>query len=111
MANPDQQQMENSVQTILACLALCERCATECTDRGEASLANCIKLCHACAESCLFCVRLLSSGLPQSKQACLICADLCDACEKECRAETGGIMERCADACRQCADECRRMAA
>lgn len=110
MANPNQQQINQHIQTILNCFQLCEQCAAECTDQGDASLANCIKLCHACANSCILCVKLLSSGLPQSKAACQMCAELCDACEAECRKSQEETMQRCADACRQCADACRQMA-
>ena len=110
MATPNQQQLNQHIQVILNCLQLCEKCAAECTDQGDISLAYCIKLCHACANSCLFCARLLSSGLPQANAACKVCADLCDACEAECRKGKIDIMQRCADACRQCADACRKMA-
>lgn len=106
MANPNQQH----IQTILNCFQLCEQCGAECAEQGDASLADCIKLCYACADACMLCVKVLSSGIAQSKSVCRICAELCDACEAECRKSQVDVMQRCADACRQCGDLCRQMA-
>jgi hypothetical protein len=109
MANANERAQ--ALQTILDCYRLCLECARECTDQGGKEMARCIKLCHACAEACLLCVRLLTSEIPQSKQACQLCADLCDACAAECENMQGELMRQCAESCRKCADTCRRMAA
>ncbi|HEX5056166.1 MAG TPA: four-helix bundle copper-binding protein [Gammaproteobacteria bacterium] len=108
----EQQQFDNTIPAVLSCLEHCEQCAAHCTDHASAALARCIKLCHACAESCVFCMKALSSWLPQqAKKACEVCADFCNACALEC-AQIGEdqIMTDCAAACRECAQACRRVA-
>lgn len=111
MTDPYQQQRDHHHHVVMNCFHLCQQCGAECAERGDASLALCMKLCYACADTCLYCLKLLNSRLPQYKIACRACAEFCDACETECRKAEGELMQRCADACRECADLCRKMAA
>lgn len=111
MPTPEQRRFDEAIPVVLLCLQHCEQCAAHCTDQGSKALSRCIKLSHACAESCIFCMRVLSSWLPEAKSACRICADFCDACEAECREIQDDIVQSCADACAECSKVCRSVAA
>jgi hypothetical protein len=111
MAPTNLQQLKDELAQIAECAGLCDQCAAECIDQGDASLTHCIKLCLGCAETCRLCLKLMSYGLDQSKDACRLCAQLCDDCATECEKGEGDLMERCAQACRKCADICRQLAA
>jgi hypothetical protein len=73
-------------------------------------MARCIQLDMECAAICYAAAQLMSLGSKQAKEACLICAQLCDDCAAECSKHTHSKhCQECAEACRQCAQACRNM--
>jgi hypothetical protein len=65
-------------------------------------MINCAKVCETCAT-------LQSTNSEFSFHICQLCADICDACAKDC--ERVGDMDACVTACKRCAESCREMAA
>ena len=95
------------IDALATCVAKCEACTQECARQGDATLADCISLCADCSTLCQACMTLLARGSQFSNTLCLVCADACDGCAKEC--EDKGMTE-CAEACRATAKACRQMA-
>jgi hypothetical protein len=72
-------------------------------------VAQCIRLDIDCAEICRLATGFMARGSSFAQELCLACADVCEACGKECRKFPMAHCQACADACVRCADECRRM--
>jgi hypothetical protein len=107
-------------ECIEAC-ALCEFACVTCADAcmGESKtelLRDCVRLNLDCADVCALTGHLVSrafSAEPKLVQAQLeICANLCAACEAECRqlARLHDHCLICAQACSQCEGLCREAA-
>lgn len=111
MTHHNHHQLDDALTQLSQCLRFCEQCAAECIEKSDASFAHCIKLCLACAESCHLSLKLMSYNLNHSKEACRLCAQLCDDCAAECEKGQGDLMGHCAEACRKCAEVCRQIAA
>jgi hypothetical protein len=97
------------------CIEQCQRCQQFCLETinkrlgsgGTPTDAEDIRMMLACVEICGACLRFMMLGSPMLSRVCGVCADVCEACSKEC-----GRMQdtACADVCRQCADSCRAVA-
>lgn len=100
------------IDACLKCAAVCNHCAASCTQEKDVNkMARCIQLDMECAAICYASAQLMSLGSERAKDVCAICAEICDACAKECAKHKN--MEHCgecAEACRTCAEECRNMA-
>ena len=100
------------IEACLHCAAICNHCASSCTQEPDVKMmARCIQLDMECAAICYASAQLMSLGSEQAKKVCSICADICEACGKECGQHDTEHCAECADACLKCAEECRRMAA
>lgn len=94
-----------------ACVVACNHCAVSCLqERNVQHMARCIALDLECAAACRFAVGAVSRQGEFMKVTCLLCADICDACAKECARHEVDHCQACAKACRLCADACRAMA-
>lgn len=104
----------NSFQS---CIDSCSKCTQACYECFEACInepdlnarRSCVKMLIECARMCETSVASMSMNAQFSKQHCKMCADVCDACAKECDMFTDDHCKKCADICRMCADECRKM--
>ncbi len=100
------------IDACLDCAALCNHCASACTKEHDVKMmAKCIELDMQCSAICYASAQLMSLGSLQAGQLCAICAEICDACGKECGKHYNQHCRECAEACKHCADECRKMAA
>ncbi len=69
-----------------------------------------IALLQMCAEACELSAKMMISGVPFHRQACVLSFELCEACAEACeRYEEDAAMKKCAEFCRQCAESCRGM--
>lgn len=103
---------QSCLEACVSCAEACERCATACLRESDVKMmAKCILLDRDCADACRLASAWMSRDSPFAKQACALCAVLCDACADECERHEADHCRRCAAACRKCAEECRRMAA
>ncbi|MEO5906729.1 MAG: four-helix bundle copper-binding protein, partial [Saprospiraceae bacterium] len=85
-------------------------CASFCLREEENPiLARCVQLSTECAAICYAAAQLMSMGSKYAHEICRICADMCEACAKECEMHEVDHCERCAIECRACAEECRNM--
>lgn len=105
------QDHESCLEACVRCAQECEHCAEAClSERDVAKMADCIRLDNDCAEICWTAAAYMSRGSQFSQEICRICADICEACGKECRKHKMDYCQRCADECERCAEECRQMA-
>lgn len=75
-------------------------------------MAKCIQLDMECAALCYAAAQLMSLGSEKAPDICKLCADLCNACGKECGQHTHSKhCQECAAACKSCAEACKQMAA
>lgn len=103
---------KSCIDACLQCAAICNEFASSCTREEDVKMmAVCIELDMQCASVCYAAAQLMSMGSPQSKALCSICAELCEACGKECGKHNTKHCEECAKACLHCAEQCRKMAA
>lgn len=111
--------MEMTESDMRACAEKCLHCFSECSH----TLAHCLEKGggHAdpkhvermldCARICATSAEFLLRHSGNHSKVCGTCAEICRACEADCR--TFGddeMMAACAEACRECAESCERMA-
>jgi len=98
------------ISMLNACAAECNHCTIACLDEQDVKmLTKCIKLNIDCAEICKLAVSFLSRGSDHSDHILKECAELCEACAKEC--EKHKQMEHCkvcAEVCHKCAEACNQ---
>jgi hypothetical protein len=103
---------KSCIDACLKCASLCNYCARSCAaEKDVAMMARCIQLDMECASICYAAVQLMSLGSNKANEICKICAEICDACGKECLKHENDHCMACSNACRKCAKECLRMAA
>jgi hypothetical protein len=127
---------QSCIDACMKCAEACEFCATrdvkeqsktlvqvaeEAASAGAATsadviqeivkmMASCVQINRECAAVCWTSAALMSMDSLFAKQFCSLCADVCDACAKECERHGLNHSKRCAQVCRICAEECRRTA-
>lgn len=103
---------QTCIEACLRCAAICNYCASSCTQEKDVNMmAACIKLDMECAAICYATGQLMSLGSDKAMDLCRICAEICEACAREC--EQHDHFEHCrvcTKTCYQCAEECREMA-
>jgi hypothetical protein len=105
--------MQRSIQECLSCFSICEQTLTHCLRKGGKYAApEVTKVLVDSAESCRMTAAMMSRESDFSARQCMLCADICKACEEACENfGSDAQMKACSDACRSCADACRAMAA
>ncbi|WP_082341237.1 four-helix bundle copper-binding protein [Sporosarcina globispora] len=89
----------------------CNVCYDACLGEEDVKMmADCIRLDRECADICTFAAKSMQSNSQFAKGICTLCADICEACGKECNNHDYGHCQKCAEACFKCAEECRKMA-
>lgn len=127
---------QSCIDACMRCAEACEFCATsdvkqqgqtlvqvaeEAASAGAATsfdviqqivkrMTSCVQVNRECAAVCWTSASLMSIDSLFAKQFCNLCADVCDACAKECERHDVDHSKRCAQACRNSAEECRRIA-
>lgn len=102
-------------QSFNSCIAACSECIVESNNCANSDLneqdikilVRCIKLNRDCAAICALAMEAMAADSEFVKQICKLCAEICDACEDECKKHSH--MEhcsKCAEACGKCAVEC-----
>jgi hypothetical protein len=71
----------------------------------------CIKLDRDCADICRLAAAYMARDSAFALSICQLCAQICDACGRECAKHEKDHCQACAAACRACAEACRKMAA
>jgi hypothetical protein len=66
-------------------------------------------MCMECASMCYCAAQLMSLGSKKSKELCRLCAQICEACSKECAKHQSEHCQECAEICMICADECSKL--
>jgi hypothetical protein len=103
--------MRRCIQECLSCFSTCEQTLAHCLRKGGRHAAvDHVKLLLDCAETCRTSAAMMSRESAFHQRQCLMCADVCKACEESCE-EFGddAQMKACADACRSCSNACRAM--
>jgi hypothetical protein len=99
---------QSLIDTLNNCATECSHCAMACLDENDVKmLAGCIKLNIDCAEVCRLAASLLSRGSEHGIHLLSECAEICNACARECKKHSH--MEhcrKCAEVCFNCAEEC-----
>jgi hypothetical protein len=99
------------------CIKACSDCENECV----AAIPYCLKMggdhvkpehlrvLQDCADICELAAKYMLGKSAFDKKACVLCAELCEACAQSCDQFKGDArMEGCAKVCRECADVCKR---
>jgi len=98
------------IDACIACAITCEHCATECLREDDVKMmVRCIELDRECASVCRSAAELMSMGGSHATRLCSVCADICDACARECEIHDIEHCQECAEECIACAEECRKM--
>ena len=100
------------------CIDRCQSCQESCLESvahclqkgGKHAAAEHIGLLTACAEICDTSARFMLLGSTFHTRIGEVCAEICDACAKDCdRLGDDEMMQACAETCRRCAESCRQM--
>jgi hypothetical protein len=97
------------IEVLNACAAECNHCAAACLDEQDIMmLARCVKLDLDCAGICQLTSSLLARGSEHGLHLLEECAEICNACAKECEKHASKMdhCKACAEMCRKCASEC-----
>ncbi|WP_368495605.1 four-helix bundle copper-binding protein [Bacillus sp. Marseille-Q1617] len=70
---------------------------------------QCIELDRECADICSYAINAIQKSSKFVPGILSLCADICDACGKECNSHDHRHCKDCAEACFRCADECRKV--
>jgi hypothetical protein len=73
-------------------------------------MAECVRLDRDCADICRLAAGFMARGSKFAPAVCRVCADICEACGKECAKHQAAHCQQCAEACMKCAEDCRAMA-
>jgi len=104
MSAPNPDQTQSQLETLYACVAACERCATACLHEADVPLmTRCINLCRDCADVCALAARLVARGSAYAEALLTQCEAICRACADECGQHSHRHCQECAEACRRCA--------
>lgn len=101
-----------------ACIDECTRCHRVCMETvvhslemgGVDAAAGHVRVMLDCAQMCATSADFMLRGSLLHGRTCGVCAEVCRACEAECRRQSDASDQRCADECRRCAESCERMA-
>lgn len=103
---------QSCIDACLACAEACERCAAACRKEPEGSrLAHCLALNTDCADFCRLTAAFLTRDSEFNDLVREDCAEICKACEDECKQHPLAECRACADACHHCAALCLEIAA
>lgn len=104
--------MQECIDRCQGCEEICLETVQHClTQGGEHAEADHVGMLLACAEICSTSARFMLLGSKHHTSTCGVCAEVCEACAKDCdRFNADEMMQACADACRRCAESCRQMA-
>jgi hypothetical protein len=101
-------KLAGCIEACNACVVACNQCLVACLqERNLQLMARCVGLAVECAAACQFAAAALARNGEFVGLTCLLCADICDTCAKECGRHEVDPCQACANACRRCADECR----
>jgi hypothetical protein len=104
------QEFASCIEACNACADACDHCTTACLAEADPkTMARCIALDIDCAQICRMASAYMARGSEHMATLCTLCADICDACGKECKRHSMEHCQKCAAACQHCAEECRRM--
>jgi hypothetical protein len=105
------EKWQSCIDACMQCAESCEYCATcDLREQDVKNMVSCVQINRACASVCWTSAQLMSIDSEFSKQFCSLCADICDACAKECERYTDmDHCQKCAEVCRRCSQECRNM--
>lgn len=103
------QQHKALLDALNNCIAECNHCTTACLDEQDVNmLAKCIKLDIDCAAICTLTASLIARGSDHGKHMLKECAEVCNACAKECEKHSHmDHCKACAEACMKCAAACQ----
>ena len=107
-------EMQQCIDECLGCHSICLQTIQHCLELGgRHAEREHITVLLDCAEICQTSANYMLRGSQLHGRTCAVCAQVCRACEVDCRRIAGDdeLMQQCADACRRCAESCERMAA
>ena len=97
-----------------ACSTNADACVTHCVDMlagGDKSLQYCAATSREVATVCSGLQSLAAQNSPHLASYAKVAADICKACEAECRKHSQhAICKACGDSCAACAAECAKVA-
>jgi cob(I)alamin adenosyltransferase len=104
-------EFQQAIDQCLICCELCVRAMEHCFElRGKRVDASQIRALSDCIATCQTTAGFMLRGSPLHARMSSVCADVCRACERECRrAGDDENMQQCAEACRRCAEACERL--
>jgi Cys-rich four helix bundle protein (predicted Tat secretion target) len=111
---------EGSTEQLAALAATCvqrgEECISHCFEMfsaGDTTLASCARSVHEMTPVCEALGRLALMDSAHLRSFSPVCAEICEACEKECRkhAKDHEVCARCGDACKDLAAALRKRSA
>jgi Cys-rich four helix bundle protein (predicted Tat secretion target) len=120
MAGAAETPKASSADALATLAAICVQRGEECTSHclsmfaaGDTSLAGCARSVHEMSAVCGALERLAWMDSTHLRSLSPVCAEVCDACEKECRkhAKEHAICASCADACKDLAAALRKRSA
>ncbi|AFY79530.1 MAG: four-helix bundle copper-binding protein [Hydrococcus sp. C42_A2020_068] len=101
-------EYQSSFDTAMYCVVECEHCAKACM--GDPEMLGCARTCLDCVETCRTIAIYMVRGSRFIPHLAKACAEICDACAKECEKHKDEHCQKCARACRQAAEEYRKIA-
>ena len=88
---------------------VCNECFDACLEEEDVKMmVDCIRLDRECADICSFVTTIISRQSAMPSDLLALCANICQACGKECEKHDMDHCQRCAKVCLECAELCRQ---
>jgi hypothetical protein len=98
------------IDACLKCAAICNHCIASCLQEPDPKMmVKCIQLDIECAAICYATAQLISLDSEHASTLWKLCAEICEACAKECAKHFNKHCKECVEACLDCAAECNKM--
>lgn len=97
------------IQASIECASACDAfVSTPLAEPERLRVARAVSLAMDCTELCYELVRLIQSDSDMLSAHCLLLAECCESCAKECRNLDCALIpfQTCAEACESCAKAC-----
>ncbi|MEI5908671.1 four-helix bundle copper-binding protein [Bacillus spongiae] len=103
-------EYKKCIEATYRCLEACNVCYHACL-KEDHMMMKCIELNRECAEMTTLALQYMQRSSTFVVPILALCAEICEACGKECKAHDYQHCQDCAEACFTCSEECRKLSA
>src|SRR3989344_4268211 len=96
------QDNQDCIEACLECASSCNQCVVSCLKEDESEvgkLTHCMQLNLECAMACYAASEMMTLGSKLAQDYCVLCAEICESCARECDGHNFIQCRECSRAC------------